>query len=335
MLSSPAVIKAIAVENYGPHAKTYLEFKGNETLLHGDNDAGKSMLMEALLRTLFNESIPKSSIRLGQKKATIQIEFVDGRIIKREIQGTKTTVTCIDADGNEKVYASYSQSSEAIREFTGFSRVSLDEKEKPVNLNHIPLGSAPFMLDLGPEKFMRMFSTAIAGPGIESAKVKLSTSLGKVLSETQLVTKYRDQAVERQEALAAIKLKKSRRRYEELVELEEQIEVRKATLKELTKMTAKLEALEEVNDLALSYKALRKRLKALPSIDELQKLAIKDAELEKHYNALVSAVKDLKAIRTECEELGDELANLRKKLKAYRCAQCKKVVTIHEGCHEV
>ncbi|MBQ3436918.1 MAG: SMC family ATPase, partial [Fusobacterium sp.] len=81
------IIKKIRLENYRSHKNTEIELSSGINLILGENGKGKSSILEAVSRLIFNISdrtglkIGKDFIKYGENSAKVEIEFVanDGR----------------------------------------------------------------------------------------------------------------------------------------------------------------------------------------------------------------------------------------------------------------
>lgn len=70
------------------------------TILSGQNGSGKSSLIEAI-RSIFNGGHTPSNIRLGEKKAVIELILDSGITIKKTITEKTSTLTVTDKEGRE------------------------------------------------------------------------------------------------------------------------------------------------------------------------------------------------------------------------------------------
>lgn len=99
-------IRSISLKNFQSHKNTFIPLSSGVTLLQGDNDIGKSSIINAL-RAIFDGSVNDSVIQHYQNKATVEVDFGDKLLIwTRNRKGNiKATYELINSNNGQVIHS--------------------------------------------------------------------------------------------------------------------------------------------------------------------------------------------------------------------------------------
>lgn len=326
-------IRRIEVKNYLSHAHSVLENVGDLFAIIGENQSGKSNVFYAvecaLMGTPWAEEDMYTPKHAPDKRATsgfIRVDFDDGRTVLRSRNGATQTYELTYPNGEVKVYKGVRGMGSVLEEFTGFSKVYLDDdKGSPTNLQLVPLAEAslPFLImGATPETTQKRLNKLVGGADIEAAKVLVKGSLTNSLSRYQLLTEQEEAAAKIVDGVAPLK--------PQLHALDTELEDIEAQYKRAGQEEQRYNALYELYETADSlFSTLDKFEHATSVLDEYRNDV---AELNVEYAKFVKLqseadmMKEVMALLYDIEELAEGADSLKVTIEEWSKKQSDEVV---------
>lgn len=325
------IVKEIELENFLSYKRLKLELPLGSVALIGENGAGKSSILDAILFALFRENsrgrVLKGLIRRGERRAKVRLvfqEYRDTYVVERELvdQGRRVLSEArlykIE-NGDRKLLAVRSEIDKEIERILGI------DKNIFLGSIYVRQGEIAQLIELRPSERKQFIARLLGIDELEKAygefrflvgelEKDLKELTGKLLlkdnyeAELSEVTKRIDQA--KNEVAASEKriivlrdeLKEKRRRLEEIKQKRSMYE---QLYREAEAVRARLHEIDSrINELSVkldhSRRARQKATELEPSIEELRTLK----ELYEEYN-------ELSRLKGELEVLQDELKRIR------------------------
>lgn len=195
-------IKRITLHNYLSHRDTTLDNLGDSVCIKGLNQSGKSNIYNAVSLVHNNEDWPEQDLFIDKsdpnsKPSTegyVEIEYSDGRIIRRSKTKSKNTYVLTYPDGQQEHLGTIRGAEDKINEFTGFVPMRLfkdDPKEKPVMVQMVPLdNTTPFLMTgTSPAGVLQAINRLSSGSLYDAARRLAETDQKKVQVELAGLTK--------------------------------------------------------------------------------------------------------------------------------------------------
>ncbi len=195
-------IKRITLHNYLSHKDTTLDDLGDSVCIKGPNQSGKSNIYNAVSLVHNNEDWPEQDLFIDKSdpnskpsiEGYVEIEYSDGRIIRRSKTKSKNTYVLTYPDGRQEHLGTIRGAEDKINEFTGFIPMRLfkdDPKEKPVMVQMVPLdNTTPFLMTgTSPAGVLQAINRLSSGSLYDSARRLAETDHKKVQAELSALTR--------------------------------------------------------------------------------------------------------------------------------------------------
>lgn len=341
-------LKRIELQNFGPFQFAVLDDLDKEVKFAGPNDAGKTMIMTAVVSALLGQGFDSSFIYRDPhatkqvKEAAVILDWYDGRSMEMRLSGAtmKWKLIADSADTTcEPILLTGKRDkgiTEQIQQFTGYSEVAVDSSQK-VCLNVFELGSPNFLMDgRNPMAVMAMINKYAGSGKLEEVLKRLTSQTGKITqgitAQQALVKDY----TAKKKALQITKVKKEEVVVKRAVATMKRIDLLQQSIEPLKTMGADIaETQGEISDLTARERVLIKGLKKakslLSAIDAAQETYESAAFATEEIDKLAARVAESKAELSACGEkiskISDQMAEwLAKYVPAPKsfelCSQC-------------
>lgn len=184
------LIKTLILNNICRIENAEIEF-GMLTKVIGENDAGKSTsIYNTLEIVLLGENFSEDMVRIGCKRASIEVVFTDGSSTYWERAGKKQLVILKDASGSTRDYTTVKDIVPLIREHSGCTEVILDKSSGKESFQFVPLDAPQTYLlhGVAPSTVLRRITKVVGGSGAETAKQKIEADKRKLQNESDIKT---------------------------------------------------------------------------------------------------------------------------------------------------
>ncbi|MGB9895850.1 MAG: AAA family ATPase, partial [Thermoproteota archaeon] len=273
------VLRKLKVKNFRKLVDVEISFENGLTVLVGENEAGKSTIIEAILFALFGKvrtgSKIQEAISYGEKRAYVKLEFEDSGsifVVEREIttSGSSAKLAKLEGGSYKLIAVKVEKVNEELSKFLG----GLGWKEVEVTnvVNQKELGK---LIELGNQNRQQLINSLLNIDFLDQVK-KLANEELKEIEGTQ-------------------------RGGGRIREINLEIEPIKKKLEEISKKKGDIENIKR------SLSVYSKRLKQIE--EEAQRL-----EKEKEKLSLIVKAKnigkELKQVETQISSIQEEIANL-------------------------
>jgi DNA repair exonuclease SbcCD ATPase subunit len=273
-------------------------------------DIGKTHIIRALKIILHHEPFTKQNVFYGEKEASITIELCSGHFIKREIKNSKN-FTAIKYPGENEwvIYDGMKDVSTLVKSIIGINKVSFDDSFSNLDLNFIPAGSKPTLLEERSDICLRKISSILGGQKVEDAYTKLSSDKLKLAKEINtLKAKIDLTSKDLEEEANKVSLVKELLNY--LTSLKQQILSKKSRLDTLVYYNQKLKTLLsfDYNQTKFLLEDLEKTFHSfyeekLPLYKVIYEHKGKIEDFNYNFGRIVMQKEDLNILYKELEEL--------------------------------
>lgn len=201
------MITRILLKNYRSHQNTDLVIDEPILLILGENNSGKSSILDAISSTCLGD--PWEEVRPVDKatgkpidcdETLVRLEWEDGRTIERTYDGKTYTVTLTtDTGTTQGPYTKLSDIKDLTREFTGVK--PLEAKNEQIYPQLMDLDDPPFLMKkTTPGAFSNRMNALLPGAVLQTVESKLQTessqaktALNKAEAEFERVEKLLDE----------------------------------------------------------------------------------------------------------------------------------------------
>lgn len=165
-------LKKLIIKNFLSHVDSVFEYEPITSII-GGNSAGKTNILRALKTLLHHGDWPAEWIRFGQDSAYIELELLDGTIVKRERTKTKQSVT-ITANGKTEVFEGKKDATEFVQKAIGIRKIVLDETSGPEDLNFVDVHDGPYLIGSRADVVQRKVAGLVGANKIDDARARLA-----------------------------------------------------------------------------------------------------------------------------------------------------------------
>ena len=293
-------IKSLLIKNLESHVKTRLRFHKGVNVIVGDTDAGKSGIMRAL--TLLMHNRPGGDEFVNDKTKDVIVKAkIDNKIVKR-VKG-KENLYYLD----KQVFRAFGQSvPEKIAKFLNISEVNIQHQL-----------DQHFLLSKSSGEVARYFNKIVKLDIISRSLKNISTRIKEDKATIKKSKENRDD------------LRKSIKKYDWLVNAEDEIRVLEITQRRVGKITKQIyeinSLIDEIEKLKIKKGKLSNLMKAKPEVEELIQSNKKIGKEERNLfelSELIESVESTKKLIKEKILAKKELKKQFEKLMPNICPLC-------------
>ena len=295
-------LKSLLIENLESHVKTRLRFHKGVNVIVGDTDAGKSGIMRALTLLMHNRPGGDEFVNDRTKDVIVKAK-IDNRIVKR-VKG-KENLYYLD----KQVFRAFGQSvPEKIAKFLNISEVNIQHQL-----------DQHFLLSKSSGEVAKYFNKIVRLDIISRSLKNIST---RIKDDKAVVKKSKEDRDD---------LRKSIKKYDWLVDAEDEIRALEMTQRSIDKITKQIyeinSLINEVEELKSERDILSRLLEAKPEVNKIIRLKKAIDGLSDYYTNLVNLINEIKELKTKKEKL----SNLMKaKPEVYDLLKLKKKIDEEE-----
>ncbi|MCI4439307.1 AAA family ATPase [archaeon] len=318
------VLRKLKVRNFRKLIDVEISFENGLTVLVGENEAGKSTIIEAILFALFGKvrtgSKIQEAISYGEKRAYVKLEFEDSGsvfVVEREIttSGSSAKLAKLEGSSYKLIAVKVEKVNEELSKFLG----GLGWKEVEVTnvVNQKELGK---LIELGNQNRQQLINSLLNIDFLDQVKKLANEELKEIEGTQRGGGRIKEISLEIEPIKK--KLEEISKKKEDIENIKGSLSIYSKRLKQVEEEAQKIEKEREKLSLLVKAKNIGKELKQVEN--QISSIQEEIADLEDLKNRvensggeqrLKSTMEDMKSYVAELSQLDSELAGETSKKK--------------------
>ena len=292
-------IKSLSLINFKKHSKLDIEFSDKLNILFGNNDAGKSCVIEAIKWLFFSEG---RDIRKEETKKTTVSVILDSNVKITKIRSASVNAYILNIPGQEekRFDAVGKNIPDEIKEALQVRTISIDNEE--IILNIADQITLPFLLGSSATFRSKLFNKLTGSNLIDKTLQSFNKDILKISRESKLELEH---------------LEKQKTSLSEVVIQKNKLENLYGNFKKQFKKIKALQVrYEQVNEYSLKLNEINNDLKKTEN--KLKKIKIVPDELLKGIEEKINNLNKYTDLYTKIKDNNTELKNVEKQLNSLK-----------------
>ncbi|NHV07200.1 MAG: AAA family ATPase, partial [Thaumarchaeota archaeon] len=318
------VLRKLKVRNFRKLIDVEISFENGLTVLVGENEAGKSTIIEAILFALFGKvrtgSKIQEAISYGEKRAYVKLEFEDSGsvfVVEREIttSGSSAKLAKLEGSSYKLIAVKVEKVNEELSKFLG----GLGWKEVEVTnvVNQKELGK---LIELGNQNRQQLINSLLNIDFLDQVKKLANEELKEIEGTQRGGGRIKEISLEIEPIKK--KLEEISKKKEDIENIKGSLSIYSKRLKQVEEEAQRIEKEREKLSLLVKAKNIGKELKQVEN--QISSIQEEIADLEDLKNRvensggeqrLKSTMEDMKSYVAELSQLDSELAGETSKKK--------------------